>query len=302
MMTMWKYVILLVINIVIVLGYIIWNQTKRTKQTLSIVSKSIVMLLCPLAGPLFVFLGHVIYRCFFHDEVNLDDVIFKKDRVETYTHADEERGRTVVSMEEALAVTDKDNLRNLMLNVVRGDIRDSLASIALALNSEDSETSHYAASVLQDSLNDFRATVQKCYNEIKKGEENQLEYVLMLLDYMDQVLRQQVFTQMEQCSFVKRMDEVCEILYEIAPKKMTSHHYESICLRLLEIKEYDICKKWCERSVLGYPNTLSTYTCQLKLYFSNGDRKSFFRVLNALKQSNVVIDNETLELIRVFQE
>ena len=48
-----------------------------------------------------------------------------------------------------------------MLNVIRGDLQDSLESIALALNSSDSETSHYAASVLRDELNDFRVNVQK---------------------------------------------------------------------------------------------------------------------------------------------
>lgn len=56
-----------------------------------------------------------------------------------------------------------------------------------------------------------------------------------------------------------------------------------------------------ERAVKYFPKRLSTYTCQLKLYFSCGDREAFFRVLEQLKQSDVVIDNETLELIRVFQ-
>ena len=44
----------------------------------------------------------------------------------------------------------------------------SLRTISLALNGEDSETAHYAASVLRDELNNFRSTVQKLYVEIKK--------------------------------------------------------------------------------------------------------------------------------------
>lgn len=58
-------------------------------------------------------------------------------------------------LEESLAVSDKRNMRMLMLNVIRGDMQKSLESITMALNSEDSETSHYAASVLRDELNDF---------------------------------------------------------------------------------------------------------------------------------------------------
>ena len=47
-------------------------------------------------------------------------------------------------------------------------------------------------------------------------------------------------------------------------------------------------------------NTLEAYTCQLKLYFTMGEREKFFQVMQELKQSDVIIDNETLELIRIF--
>ena len=62
----------------------------------------------------------------------------------------------MIPLEEAIAITEKQDLRSLMMNVVSSDIKNSLASITLALNSEDTETAHYAASVLQDALNDFR--------------------------------------------------------------------------------------------------------------------------------------------------
>lgn len=163
-----RFAVLLGANVLIVAVYFIWNRVRKREKLIGYGSKAFVMLLCPVVGPLFIGLGYVLHRCFFYREVDLDAIIFKKDRVKTYQHADEERGRTMVSMEEALTVTDKDNLRTLMLNIVRGDIQNSLAAISLALDSEDSETSHYAASVLQDALNDFRTTVQKCRNEIEK--------------------------------------------------------------------------------------------------------------------------------------
>ncbi len=297
-----KFIIVVLINTLVAAGYLIWNRVQNKERPLSYISKGMVMVLCPVLGVLYVFLGYIIYRCFFSQGVDLEDVIFKKDRVKTFIHADEERGRTVVSMEEALAVTDKDNLRTLMLNVVRGDVRESLAAISLALNSEDSETSHYAASVLQDALNDFRTTVQKCYNEIQKRGENQQEYIRILIDYMDQVLRQQVFTDMEQRSFVEQMDSVCELLFWEYPDQMTSRYYQAVSMRLLEIQDFERCRIWCERAVGHYPDTLATYTCQLKLFFSIGDRERFFEVLSQLRSSKVVIDNETLELIRVFQQ
>ena len=308
-MTFRGFIWLLIINLLVVLIYVIWNLLKKRARSRSFLIKTVVMLLCPLVGPCFFIFSYLLYGILFSAQVDLEDVIFSKERVATYMHADEERERNMVPLEEAIAITDRGNLRELMMNVVRGDIQKSLAAISLALNSEDSETSHYAASVLQDSLNDFRANVQKNYQQIQeeneaedKEKDNDLiaEHCMILQDYMNRVLVQRVFTDMEQKSFADIMDRVTEIGFTANRNYMSSTNYENVCLRLLETEDFVNCKKWCERAAEQFPNTLSSYTCQLKLYFTSGERDEFFRVMKELRSSNVIIDNETLELIRVF--
>ena len=98
----------------------------------------VVMLLCPVVGPIFFGVGHLMFRFVFRQDVHLEDVIFSKERVKTNERADEERERNMAPLEEAIAVSDKESLRSLMLNVIRGDIHNSLAAISLALNSQDS--------------------------------------------------------------------------------------------------------------------------------------------------------------------
>lgn len=292
--------ILFLINTLIVIAYVIPNFIEKGENNRGYVIKAFVMFICPIVGPVFFLLSQIFYLVFSKMEVNLDDVVFSKERVETHIHADEEQGLNVVPLEEAIAVSDTNSLRLLVMNVVRGDIRKSLSSIALALNSEDSETSHYAASVLQDELNEFRVNVQKLYIEIKRAGKEQGEYAVMLLNYMNQVLEQKVFTDMEQDSFVKIMEEVGDILYVRDKESMTSTMFENICMRLLEVKDFPQCQKWCDRGRKEFPNTLSSYTCLLKLYFTQGHKELFFQVMEDLKNSNIVIDNETLELIRTF--
>lgn len=293
---------ILIGNICVVAGFFAWSRFYKKEKKLSVCLKCIVMLLCPLGGAMFFLMGFLCYKIFLDEDVDLEDVIFSKERVKTYLHPDEEMERNMVSLEEALAVTDKGNLRNLMLNVVKGDYKNSLASIALALNSEDTETAHYAASVLQEVLNDFRGKVQKRYKDLLAQEDanRKCEIAIELTEYMNQVLEQHVLTGLEQASMVAILGEVCEILYETDREKISSACYEIVCMRLLEIKEYENCKIWCLRAKEQYPSTLATYTCQLKLYFSCQDKENFFRVMEELKESNVVIDNETLEMIRVF--
>ena len=299
--------ILMLINFIIVIVYVLLIFLLKKEKSFAVVVKVVVMFLCPIIGPLFIFIGYISYKVFSH-AVDLEDVIFSKERTKVYMHADEDRGRSMVSVEEALAVTDKINLRKLMLNVVRGNVKKSLSSISLALNGEDSETSHYAASVLQDELNDFRAHVQKEYRELsaicetmkEQEEEFSVTRFMDLFHFMDDMLEQQVFTEMEQKSMVAMMNDVGEMIYNNASDVMSCHDFEAICLRLLDVKDYDNCRVWCDRAKTTYPATLQTYTASMKLCYYTGDREKFFELLDELKKSNIIIDKQTLEMIRIF--
>lgn len=264
------------------------------------VMRFIIMLLCPVVGPIFFGVGHFMFLFVFRQDVHLEDVVFSKERVRTNERADEERERNIAPLEEALAVSDKESLRSLMLNVIRGDIHNSLAAISLALNSQDSETSHYAASVLQDELNDFRGNVQKVWREIEKEEDDETDCEYYLIPYMNNMLEQKVFTDMEQKNMVKKFVDVGESLYRKASHRITSQYYEWICLRLLDVRDFETMETWCIRAAQQYPEELSSYTCKLKLYFTAEEKDKFFETLDALKHSSIVIDKETLALIRTF--
>lgn len=311
----WLFVIVWIINFIISVLYYLWGalfyvptrerQDKDEAEYLhdnrrTYLIRVIVMVLCPIIGPLFFLISHLIYMTIFRQEVDLEDVIFSKERVKTNAKADEERERNLVPLEEALAVSDKKNLRMLMLNVIRGDLQDSLESISLALNSEDSETSHYAASVLRDELNDFRVKVQKIYTDIKEEKPEQTDSEEMLIDYMNRILCQKVFTEIEQAKFVNIMVEAAESIYQKNASRMLPQRYEAVCLRLIEQNQFEQADLWCERLAKQFPDELVAYTCRLKLYFKENDRDRFFLVMDQLKKSDIIIDNETLELIRVF--
>lgn len=294
------FLLMIKLNILVVVIYVIFNVFKKRENNGGFIMKAVIMFLCPVIGPAFFAFSHLLYRDIFSTRADLSDVMFSKDRVKINLHADEERERNMVSLEEALAITDKENLRNLMMNVVKGNVKDLLSTVSMALDSEDSETAHYAASVLQDELSDFRNNVQKGINAIEERDEKQPQYASELMDYMNGMLSQRVFTDTEQKSFVYTMDRAAEVLFRTAPDMMTGNQFEAVILRLLEIKEYSRCGVWCERSMKQYPNLLSSYTCRLKLYFSMGEKEKFFETMDELKKSNIVIDRETLELIRVF--
>ena len=299
----WSFVVILVLNTLFVIGYEVRNETQvkeREGQKVKCRIWSVIMLLTPVLGPMFLLMSEGVYHLLFRTAVDLDDVIFSKERVRTHFMADEEQERNVVPIEEALAISDRDSLRTLIMNVVRGDVTDSLGSLALALDSEDTETSHYAASVLRDVLNDFRQHAQELYRQMQKDGREAGDDACLLIEYMYVVLKQNVFHETEQRTFVDMFEEACELLYEKDYRKLTAQYIEWLCELLLRLKEFERMHYWCNRSRELYPDALSTYTCYLKMYFTQEKKTEFFRELDRLKASNIVIDRETLELIRTF--
>ena len=163
--------IVLVINTILALLYGLWRQIRRGDNPPDGGwLRCLVMILAPVIGICMFLFGFLYYKIFFRKPVDLEDVIFSKGRVKSYLKA-EERERDFVPLEEAIAVTDKENTRTLMMEIVRRDITHSLSAISLALRSEDSEVSHYAASVLRDTLGSLRNKYQQMSCHIRKLDE-----------------------------------------------------------------------------------------------------------------------------------
>ena len=291
----------IIINVLLSLAYLLISLLIAKGQRKKSFFLFFFCLLVPGVGLIILFLAFLGYKFVFIKDVDLSDVIFSKERSQERSMANEERDRNVVPLEEAIEITDKSELRKLVMNIAQGDYEESLASISLALNCEDTETAHYAASVLQDALNNFRFKVSKEYGEIKARKDEYVKKAVDLITYMNKFLIQHVFEDVEQKSFVETMEDVASILYEDSRDEITPDICETITLRLLEIDDFENCEKWCMRGKKLFPNELSSYTCALKYYFNSENKEKFFSELAALKSSDIIIDKETLELIRAFQ-
>ena len=302
------FIIFLIVNLIVSLLYLlfgmIFNRTSRKKVAM----RSLIMLYAPGIGPLLFFISYLFYRLLFYRKVDLSDVVFSKEKSKELVRINEEKERDFVPVEEAIEVADKGELRELVLNMAQGDYSESLSAINMALNAEDTETSHYAASILQDAINDFRMLVRKenaRINDIDEEDESKREQLIFdikkLFVYMNKVLEQHILSKLEQNGYTDILDKLLEKYYRLAGASITSEMYKAMALRLIETEKYDRARSWCERALWRYPNTLASYTTLIKLYFSCGDRENFFKTMQELKESNIVIDRETLELIRAFQ-
>lgn len=299
------FLTVLILNTLISFAYLIWwlifkKDTDNRKQYLM---NTVIMLLCPIVGIMYFLFAFFKYRFIKIGNRDLSDVEFSKTRHIARVKADENRERNIVSVGEAILVSDREKKRANMLNVLLGKTDESFSAIALALDSDDSEVAHYAASFLQSKMDTFRDNVRKAEQQIEEGDiedEECQKRILKLVRYMNHMLKQKVFTQVEQTDYVGKMEQLCERLFQNARGSLTPECYEWLIGRITELREYDKAELWGNRFYGQYPDLLASYTLRLKLYFETSRKDQFFEVLDELRASSVAVDSQTLELIRMI--
>lgn len=298
--------IILVLNTLLALGYLLWGlfQTRgeadrgpRAKYCML----AVVIFLCPVMGALFLGLSHLLYRFLSRRNVDMEDVSFSRARSRSYVLADLERDINVVPMPEALAIGDVSRRRRMLLDVLKRDMKKSLGMLAAALSNPDSETSHYAASVVMDALSEFRQSVQNMLASLQKDPQDG-ELGTVLLDAVCDVLRQNILSGDERRSYTYTADNVGDTLFEYAPERLDGARYRRLMDALTAIRDFSTAEKWARRALDAHPDQLDVYTGCLNLYFTYGDRTMFFDCLERLKRSGVAVDRETMELIRIFAD
>ena len=287
--------VILTINTMIAAGYLIYGlafrvkKEKDEKDPVRYVILSLFMLLCPVIGPAFLGFGNLFYHLFFDTSIDLAAITFSKKRVDVVERPDESDEINLIPMEEAIMINDKENLRNLLLTVLRGDVKKSINAVTKALNSSDSEASHYAASAIMDIMNEFQKTLQKFYAQMD-AEPDDTEVMVLYINYLSEMLGAGFLSELEEKTYIYSLQKVCERLFHADQTQLKPMHYTALISLLTKINDLQSSELWIQRFTTNYPDHIEMYRCALHHYFSIKDKIHFFEYMDRLKHSNIPID------------
>lgn len=274
------------------------NDRLPTRQRC--IMQGYVSLICPVVAPLYFILSSLVYRFISDKPVKYDEISFNKERVKTIVAPDFEKELNIVPVEEALAVSDKYSLRRLMMDVLKNNRDDSLSAISLSLSSEDSETSHYAASVLMDVLSEFRKKAASLQLKLEQEKDEDGKIAVELLTYILFFLGQNVFSFFETETYTGIALSAADGLYEKDGKLISPVLMASLIESLLIIERTDDAARWTEHIRQTYPDTVQRYMSAIKLCYYNNDSDGFFMNIRQLRESGVPISHEVLQIIKMF--
>lgn len=292
-------IIILIINALVAIGLIIFGFLQEEGKRSIVIVFGVLTFACPLILPLFLGLFKLFEHLMRNREVDMDDISFDKTREKLVVMPDDEAEMNYVSITDALKLSDLPDLRKLLIDILKYDSASNIGSIAEAINSEDTEASHYAASAIQDALNDFRNNAQRLVTQINNYPDDSTTNIYAL-EYLYYSLELKILADNEQRSYIYTTNAIAENLFENNKWFMTAEHYSWMIKLMISISDFALAERWIERSITCCPNELETYKSQLRLLYAQGKRAEFLECISRFKKTHIEADEEMLGIIRLY--
>jgi len=294
----WPVVTILVLNnlaaFVILLLALLNNRKRNTLMMLSW-----FIFIVPLAGAIYLLIGLLINYIIRKRNVDMSDVSFSQEREKLILPPNKDAEMNYVPIHDAIAVSDTASLRKLLLDTMLSNAKRKLSGIAIAMNSNDTESSHYAATMVMDALAKLRPAAQDMVERLKKTPED-VEMNLLTFDFIYEFLDLKIMSGIEQVSYMYTLDGVAENLFIHNLWYMTATHYLKLTDLFITINDYATAEKWCSRAEKYRPYMLDTYKAKLHLLYNQRNYKEFLKCLNSLKNSEILVDDEIIDLFRIY--
>lgn len=210
-----------------------------------------------------------------------------------------EKELNVVSIEEALIVSEYAARRTVMINVLKQDSMNYMDILQKAVSNEDTETSHYAVSAVMELKRKLTLSLEELslsYESNKEDAEILRAYADVLNSYMKsgfidgRTLRKYKYTYIA----------VLKQLIEVVPAD-DSAYIEKV---EAELEVGDLIE--AEKTALLYlersPQSEDAYLCLLKVYYDMKSYRKMQEMLNMLKRSPLSLSNRALTLVRFWSE
>lgn len=297
----WAVILILIMNTLIAIIVFIISFRHKDRRRNKLLMLSWFIFIVPLLGSLYILLAKYFTFIKRKDHIDMGDISFSQGREKEVLPPDFQTEMNYVPIQDAMRVSDIPSLRQLLLSVLRNNAETTISSIAMAINSEDTETSHYAASYISDALSESRRTVQDMVEEMENNPEDP-EMNLLALEYIHKILSFKIMNDIEQKSHIYIMDHVAENLFANNLWYMSETHYLWMVDWLLYARDFDMADKWINRAREYRPHTLETYKAHLHLYSERKMPEEFLNCLDELKQSDIPVDEEILNLFRLYDK
>jgi hypothetical protein len=211
---------------------------------------------------------------------------------------DFEKEINTVPMEDSLNFSDNKSKRAYLIYILKKDFVSHIKGLQKAIKSQDTETSHYAASALMEIKKQFEILLANAfarYNNNKSDISAIQEYVNTLKKYLKSGLADKV-------DYHNYLEKYSAALSGLLSRHITNEDYFMDKINCdIELKDYKSAEDFGKRFFEYFPNSERPYLALMKFYYLSRDIKSFANVSKVLKNRKIGLTEYGESVIRFWE-
>ena len=281
---------LLIANLAAAVVYLLYQGLARKDWVRGVIGLVIIALTMGF-GAVFLALSSVYYRILrrsSHKQVSLQELSFSKEREHNQSPEDLQEAREKAPIEEVILVANREDARRMILNVLKQDYFSYIQYIHRAVESDDSEISHYAATAVVDVISRFKDSFARTIAPGGPGAD--VDFVCSCA----RLLATGVLSESEQRHYLIQTERLARAL---PPESRLACQMLQLYLFLQDMEQ---AQCWLE-TLEACPKDLYYYKGKLQYEADNRLHGPFMDTLRELKRSDVALDPALLELVRLYQ-
>ncbi|MBH1941529.1 hypothetical protein I5677_11550 [Mobilitalea sibirica] len=253
----------------------------------------------PVFGFAIYYIPHFMFRMIHKTNLyNKDDIISMKLREDYAARPKVEEELNIVPFDEALAVSQTGEKRNLLLELLKGNMADNYKVTMSALEDSDSETSHYAAAATMEIARKLRNELQKSetvFLQSKESPEKRRDYLDKLYNFIDSGVLSSRDRLIQMNKYIKLIQETMNE-YSTVTLESDYIHLIDFYLELNQLYEAEEVAK----NRLSEFEDEDIYMRLLEIYYRLQNKNEFDKVLQRLRNSTVVLSAIGLDQLRFW--
>lgn len=263
--------------------------------------KLFIIFFLPVIGLLFFIVWAILNKIPNRSDSIVDSYLkYIRDKKHIYYEevVDFEREINTVPLEDSLNYSDNKSKRAYLIYILKKDFVGHIKGLKKAIKSQDTETSHYAASALMEIRKQFEILLTNTGEEYQKNKDDISaiqEYVNTLKKYLKSGLADKI-------DYYNYLEKYSEILSELLSRHIKDEVYFVDKINCdLELRDYESAEDFGKRFFEYFPNSEKPFLALMKVYYLSRNVKSFANISKVLKHRKIGLTEYGEDVIKFWE-
>lgn len=235
----------------------------------------------------------------FHSKGVLPDWLLRREQFDDFVlrSPDIEEETNVIPFNDALILNDNKTKRKILIDLLKGEFLKNVDALELALQSDDSETSHYAATAVQQVKSDLMKNMRQLEEQLSDDDED-YDLLETYRDMLKNYIRIEFLDEQTRKKFMYTYLQTLNKLIQLSPRDLL-HFKEKIDTAIL-LNEHREALDTAEQFLSLFPDEEDAYFSLMTVHFSMRNQVDFRRILNQLRSTDIKLSPEKLNQLRFW--